>query len=146
MVARAGRRSADGPGLLQPARIGRLHHGLAGSHCSWPPEAASAAGCPASTSGSTPISLFPSGADGLARCHMAGEATEMTYRVIGSRGEATAANFVLPHLDDRLFVTTPSGDRVEHLGTKSSYTYQLEAHTAFISRGRTHGDRQRRCS
>ena len=47
---------------------------------------------------------FPSGATGLARCHMAGESRVMTYRIIGDRGEATVANFVLPHLDDRLFV------------------------------------------
>lgn len=79
--------------------------------------------------------VFPSGATGLARCHMAGEATEMTYRIIGTRGEATVANFVLPHLDDRLFVTTASGSRIEQLGTRSSYTYQLEALTAFVRRG-----------
>lgn len=78
---------------------------------------------------------FPSGATGLARCHMAGEAREMTYRIVGSSGAAMVANFVLPHLDDRLFVTTAVGDRVEHLGTRSSYTYQLEAFTAFVREG-----------
>jgi predicted dehydrogenase len=78
---------------------------------------------------------FPSGASGVARCHMAGEATEMTYRIVGTRGEAMVANFVLPHLDDRLFVTDAAGDRVEHLGKRSSYTYQLEAFTAFVREG-----------
>ena len=78
---------------------------------------------------------FPSGATGLARCHMAGESRVMTYRIIGDRGEATVANFVLPHLDDRLFVSTPDGDRVEKLGTRSSYTYQLAAVTARIRQG-----------
>lgn len=78
---------------------------------------------------------FPSGATGLARCHMAGESRVMTYRVVGDRGEATVANFVLPHLDDRLFVTTADGDRVERLGTRSSYTYQLEAFIARIREG-----------
>ena len=78
---------------------------------------------------------FPSGATGLARCHMAGESRVMTYRIIGDRGQATVANFVLPHLDDRLFVTTADGDRVENLGKRSSYTYQIEAFTARIREG-----------
>jgi predicted dehydrogenase len=79
--------------------------------------------------------VFPSGATGLARCHMAGEQLEATCRIVGTRGEATAANFVLPHLDDRVLVTTAAGDRVEHLGTRTSYTYQLEAFTAFVRAG-----------
>jgi predicted dehydrogenase len=79
--------------------------------------------------------VFPSGVTGLARCNMAGDETEMTYRIIGTRGSAEATNFVLPHLDDRVLVTTPDGTRVEHLGTRSSYTYQLEAFTAHIRTG-----------
>ena len=79
--------------------------------------------------------VFPSGITASARCHMAGEAREMTYRLIGSKGEATVANFVLPHTDDRLFVKTAAGERVEHLGTRSSYTYQLEAFTALVRSG-----------
>jgi predicted dehydrogenase len=79
--------------------------------------------------------VFPSGATGVARCNMSGEQMEATCRVVGTRGEATAANFVLPHLDDRLFVTTASGDRVEQLGTRTSYTYQLEAFTAAVREG-----------
>ena len=45
------------------------------------------------------------------------------------------ANFILPHIDDRLLVTTEAGERVEHLGTRSSYTYQLEAFTAAVREG-----------
>jgi predicted dehydrogenase len=53
---------------------------------------------------------------------------EMTLRVIGSRGEATVVDFVQPHKDDRVLVSTVAGGVVtEHLGTRSSYTYQLEA-------------------
>jgi len=74
---------------------------------------------------------FPNGATASARCNMAGENVRMTLRIVGSRGVATAANFVLPHRDDRIFVSTPAGDRVEQLGTRLSYTYMLEA---FISR------------
>lgn len=78
---------------------------------------------------------FPSGAVGRARCNMAAEELEMSCRVVGTRGEATAPNFVLPHLDDRLLVATADGDRVEHLGKRSSYTYQLEAFTASVRDG-----------
>jgi predicted dehydrogenase len=70
---------------------------------------------------------FPNGATGSARCNMAGDIERMTFRIAGSRGFATAANFVLPHRDDRIFVSTPVGDRVEELGTRLSYTYMLEA-------------------
>ena len=70
---------------------------------------------------------FPSGATGSARCNMAGDAVHMPCRIVGDRGEATAANFALPTMDDRITVTTQGGQRVEHLGTRPTYTYQLEA-------------------
>ena len=79
--------------------------------------------------------VFPSGATGLAHCNMAGAAQELTYRVVGSLGEAKAANFILPHIDDRVLVRTAAGERVEHLGNRSSYTYQLEAFTAAVRSG-----------
>jgi predicted dehydrogenase len=75
---------------------------------------------------------YPSGATGSARCHMAGDRWEMSCRVVGTRGEATALNFVQPHLDDRVVIQTAGGRRVEHLGTRSSYTYQLEAFTRAV--------------
>lgn len=70
---------------------------------------------------------FPGGATGSARCHMAYDGLEMSCRIIGSRGEVRAPNFVLPHRDDRVVVRTGNGERTERLGTRSSYTYQLEA-------------------
>ncbi|MFG1664902.1 Gfo/Idh/MocA family protein [Streptomyces sp. Y7] len=77
---------------------------------------------------------FPGGATASTRCHMAYDDVVMSCRVVGSRGEALAPNFVLPHLDDRLVVRTPDGERTERLGTRSSYTYQLEALAAHIRR------------
>ncbi len=70
---------------------------------------------------------YPGGAVASARCHMAYDELEMSCRIVGTRGEASAPNFVLPHLDDRVVVRTPEGERTERLGTRSSYTYQLEA-------------------
>ena len=78
---------------------------------------------------------FQSGATGLAYCNMAGPAQELTYRIVGSRGEAIIPNFILPHIDDRLVVKTDAGESVEHLGTRSSYTSQLEAFTAAVRTG-----------
>ncbi|WP_069761115.1 Gfo/Idh/MocA family protein [Streptomyces sp. LUP47B] len=70
---------------------------------------------------------FPGGATGSARCHMAYDGLEMSCRIVGSRGEIRAPNFVLPQRDDRVVVSTGDGERTERLGTRSSYTYQLEA-------------------
>lgn len=70
---------------------------------------------------------FPSGATGAVRCSMAHPRFEMTLRVTGSRGEAVVRDFVQPHKDDRVVVRTGADTRTEHLGTRSSYLYQLEA-------------------
>jgi len=78
---------------------------------------------------------FPGGATGSARCHMAYKDVEMTFRIVGTEGEAVVHNFVQPHLDDRLSVSTRSESRVETLGKRSSYTYQLEAFAAAIRLG-----------
>ncbi|MCW8378863.1 Gfo/Idh/MocA family protein [Streptomyces justiciae] len=78
---------------------------------------------------------FPGGATASARCHMAYDGLDMSCRIIGSRGEATATNFVLPHLDDQVVVRTDAGERTERLGTRSSYTYQLDAFAARVREG-----------
>ncbi|MFF4508186.1 Gfo/Idh/MocA family protein [Streptomyces sp. NPDC001401] len=78
---------------------------------------------------------FPSGATGSARCHMAYDRLEMSCRIVGSRGEALAPNFVLPQMDDRIVIRTAQGERTERLGTRSSYTYQLEAFAARVRTG-----------
>ena len=70
---------------------------------------------------------FPSGATGSLRCSMAHPRFEMTLRVEGSGGDATVMDFVQPHKDDRVVVRTAGGTETEHLGLRSSYTYQLEA-------------------
>jgi predicted dehydrogenase len=66
---------------------------------------------------------------------MAGDRDRWPFRIVGTAGEVTAANFVQPHVDDRVLVSSGQGDRVEHLGTRSSYTYQLEALRAHLRDG-----------
>src|SRR5919107_6423666 len=78
---------------------------------------------------------FPSGATGTVRCSMAHPRFEMTLHVTGSRGEATVQDFVQPHKDDRVLIRTESDTRTEHLGTRSSYIYQLEALIAALRGG-----------
>ncbi|WP_128801285.1 MULTISPECIES: Gfo/Idh/MocA family oxidoreductase [unclassified Streptomyces] len=78
---------------------------------------------------------FPNGATASARCHMAYDELEMSCRIVGSLGEALAPNYVLPQLDDRIVVRTTAGERTERLGTRSSYTYQLEAFAAHVRQG-----------
>ena len=78
---------------------------------------------------------FPSGATGTMRCSMAHPQFEMTLRVMGSRGEAVVMDFVQPHKDDRVVVSTESGTRTEHLGTRSSYLYQLEVFLSALRGG-----------
>lgn len=81
------------------------------------------------------VLAFPSGVTGSARCNMAADHWEMTCRVVGARGSATAMNFVQPHLDDRVIIDVGSDRREEHLGTRSSYIHQLGAFTAAIRTG-----------
>lgn len=78
---------------------------------------------------------FPNGVTGTAGCNMASDHHQMSHRLIGSTGEAVIKDFVNPHNDDRLIVTTKNGTRTEHLGSRSSYTYQLEAFTAAVRNG-----------
>ena len=78
---------------------------------------------------------FPNGVTGTAGCNMASDHHQMSHRLIGTAGEAVITDFVNPHNDDRLIVSTSKGSRTERLGTRSSYTYQLEAFTTAVRTG-----------
>ena len=82
---------------------------------------------------------YPSGIVGTSYCHMACDVDEFRLRLVGTHGQVDAENFVLPQLDDRINVLTIDDGRterrVEHLGTRTSYTYQLEAFTRAIRDG-----------
>jgi predicted dehydrogenase len=78
---------------------------------------------------------FPGGVEGIVRCSMAAEDLRMTARIVGDRGEIRAFNFVLPHRDDRVLVDADGVERVEELGRRPSYAYQLEAFTRAVRTG-----------
>jgi predicted dehydrogenase len=75
------------------------------------------------------------GVTGSAHCDMAAAGWQITAYVVGERGQALAHNVVLPQRDDRLTVWTGDDVRVERLGTRSTYTYQLEALGAHLRGG-----------
>ena len=78
---------------------------------------------------------LPGGATGTARADMGAAEVSITCRVVGTRGEATAVNYVLPHRDDRVVVRVGGDERTEHLGTRSTYLFQLEAVRAHLHDG-----------
>src|SRR3712207_74619 len=80
---------------------------------------------------------FPSGATAAVRCSMVHPDRDFSLRIVGTRGEATAPAFVEPNRDDRVLVLVRgrAGERTEHRGTRSSYTYQLEAFIAAVRSG-----------
>lgn len=78
---------------------------------------------------------FPGGARGVSANSMVAEDYSFTLRIAGTDGEALVHDFIRPSHDDRLTLTTAAGTTVEHLGTRASYTYQLEAFAAHVQHG-----------
>ena len=71
---------------------------------------------------------YPSGATGRGGSDMDAAAREMSLVVHGTRGEIEVPRFPVPHEGDSLILQRAGAeDVVEHLGTRTSYTYQLEA-------------------
>ena len=59
---------------------------------------------------------------------MSAESRAMALVVRGSEGEIEVPMFAVPHEDDTVVLRRPGlEDSVEHLGTRTSYTYQLGA-------------------
>jgi predicted dehydrogenase len=78
---------------------------------------------------------LPGGVPATMRSGMTAPEFDFSYRLVGSRGTAYAPEFARPHLGDTIEVTGPDGTRVEELGRRSSYTYQLEALAAHLRDG-----------
>ena len=78
---------------------------------------------------------FPSSATGLAASDMAADVWDFGLTITGTEGEIHLDEFLRPHLDDRITITTDAGQEVERLGRRSSYTYQLEAFARAVRGG-----------
>ncbi|MGU3431637.1 Gfo/Idh/MocA family protein [Actinomycetes bacterium M1A6_2h] len=78
---------------------------------------------------------FPSGADGFVVGSMTAPDYDFRIRVVGTRGEAFSHNFIKANEDDRVTVTVDGESTTEHLGVRSSYTYQLAAFADHVLRG-----------
>ena len=78
---------------------------------------------------------FPGGATGLSANSMVAEDYSFTIRLVGKSGELLVHDFIKPNDDDRLTIRTLHGATVERLGTRASYTYQLEAFAAHVEHG-----------
>jgi predicted dehydrogenase len=78
---------------------------------------------------------FPDGATGLSANSMVAEDYSFTIRIVGTAGDLLVHDFIKPHDDDRLTITTPHGTTVERLGTRPSYTHQLAAFADHVRLG-----------
>ncbi|WP_432565667.1 Gfo/Idh/MocA family protein [Kineococcus sp. SYSU DK003] len=78
---------------------------------------------------------YRGGATSSVRSRMSGAEWRFTVEVVGTAGSAHACNFVKANQDDRVLVATDAGQRIEHLGVRSSYEYQLEAFARHIRLG-----------
>jgi predicted dehydrogenase len=78
---------------------------------------------------------FACGATGLSANSMVADDYSFTLRIVGTKGDALVHNFIKPHDDDRLTINTEDGTVVERLGTRPSYTYQLETFAAHVQHG-----------
>jgi len=81
------------------------------------------------------IDLLLGGATARSVNAMLADDYHFSARAVGTRGEALVHNFIKPHEDDQVTVRTEAGERVERLGQRMSYTYQLEAFTAHVTTG-----------
>lgn len=79
--------------------------------------------------------VFPGGATAISRNSMIDPDYEFTVKIVGATGEAFAHNYIKPPQDDRISITVGSDTTVEHLGTRSSYTYQLDAFANHLRQG-----------
>ncbi|OBA80793.1 oxidoreductase [Mycobacterium sp. 1164966.3] len=79
---------------------------------------------------------FADGHTGQVRCSMwSKHLLQIGAKVVGERGELRVFNPVMPQFYHRLAVRSPNGKRVERLGRRPSYAYQLDAFVAAVRRG-----------
>ena len=77
---------------------------------------------------------LPGGARATAVVNMDGP-WNFSITATGTAGQIWLPDFLHTNDDDRLIITTASGEQIEHHGALSTYTYQLHAFTHAIRRG-----------
>ncbi|MBM6406033.1 Gfo/Idh/MocA family oxidoreductase [Phycicoccus sp. CSK15P-2] len=76
---------------------------------------------------------YPSGVTGRGGSRMDAAELDFHLTVQGTAGTLHVPSYPLPHLDDSLVLRAADGtETVEHLGERSSYTYQLEVFRAAV--------------
>jgi predicted dehydrogenase len=78
---------------------------------------------------------YPDGLRADLRSGMTSDDVDFSFRIEGTRGVVHAPMFVKPSEDERLVITVDGEERVEHCGTRPSYSYQLEAFAAAVRSG-----------
>ena len=79
--------------------------------------------------------LLPGGVTAHFESSMAHATVDSSWRLLGSEGEAFAPSFNKAQFDDRIIVTVGTEQCVEHLGTRPTYSYMLEAFTRLVRHG-----------
>jgi predicted dehydrogenase len=81
-------------------------------------------------------SALPNGARAFLHGDMGHPDGELSLRAEGDGGHVIVKNFVKVNTDDRFVVQLDGeAERIEHLGTRSSYSYQIDALTAAVRFG-----------
>lgn len=76
------------------------------------------------------------GAQGYAWVSMVGDRYDFSIEFTGEAGTIVIPDFLGPHRDNRLIVTTAAdGESIERLDPRSTYTYQLAAFADTVRRG-----------
>ncbi len=78
---------------------------------------------------------YPGGVTGHCVWNMNATDRTMSWTVIGSDGSATSPAFAVPHMDNRLLITTDGHTTEQTYGDKTSYTYQLAHLAATVQHG-----------
>jgi len=79
---------------------------------------------------------LPGGVRAESYCDMNNPGWDFSITATGDTGDAKIVNFIKVSSDDRLIIRrSEETARVEHLGTRSSYHYQLDALTAAVRHG-----------
>lgn len=75
---------------------------------------------------------YPNGVSATLQSGMTHGEVDFSLRIVGTKGAAYAPAFVRPHIDDRIIVTVGTDQRTESLGSRTSYTYMLEAFSRLV--------------